>query len=171
MPADTTRQVHPIGLALELAEAELLQLAKAFSSLLVRGDCVALQGDLGAGKTTFARTLVRAFLSDPAHDVPSPTFALRQDYRGARGDIAHFDLYRLSDARELDELGFDEGLEHRITLVEWPERAVSSLPPDRFELQLSAGSQPDVRHVALNGLGRAAARATGFAASWRERHR
>jgi N-acetylmuramate 1-kinase len=162
--------MYPIALALELAEAELTQLANALSSLLVHGDCLSLQGDLGAGKTTFARALVRAFLSDPSHDVPSPTFALRQDYRGARGDMAHFDLYRLSDARELDELGFDEGLEHRITLVEWPERAASSIPPDRFELQLSTGSRPDVRHVALNGLGRAAARATGFATAWRARH-
>ncbi len=169
MPPDTTAHLNPV-LALELDEAELLRLAAALSSVLVHGDCVALQGDLGAGKTTFARAVVRAFLADPGHDVPSPTFALRQDYHGARGDIAHFDLYRLSDARELDELGFDEGLDRRVTLVEWPERAASSLPRDLFELQLRNGARPDVRHLTLIGRGHAAARATSFAASWRMPH-
>jgi N-acetylmuramate 1-kinase len=167
MPADTPSRLLDVGLNLELTEAQLLQLASALSGVLVAGDCLALQGDLGAGKTTFARALVRAFLADLAHDVPSPTFALRQDYRGASGDIAHFDLYRLSDARELDELGFDEGLDRRITLVEWPDRAGSSLPRDRFELQLDTAARPDVRRVSLTGLGRCAGRATRFAASWR----
>jgi N-acetylmuramate 1-kinase len=167
MSPDPNGLVQATALAQDLSEAELLHFASAFSAILIRGDWVALRGDLGAGKTTFARAVIRALLDDPMHEVPSPTFALRQDYSGARGDIAHFDLYRLSDPRELDELGFDEGLDRRITLVEWPERAASHLPRDRFELQLRAGLRPDVRHVTLIGHGDACARATRFGASWR----
>jgi tRNA threonylcarbamoyl adenosine modification protein YjeE len=149
--------------AQELSEQQLLVFAQDFASLLVRGDCVALRGDLGAGKTTFARAVVRALLRDPTHEVPSPTFALRQDYSAALSDVAHFDLYRLTDPRELDELGFDEALAGRIVLLEWPERAEAHLPADRFEVQFSTGSRPDLRHLSLTGHGRAGKRAAQLA--------
>ena len=73
------------------------------------GDVVALKGDLGAGKTTLARALIRALAGDPGLDVPSPTFTLVQTYE-ARLPVAHFDLYRLGSPAELDELGFGEAL-------------------------------------------------------------
>lgn len=90
------------------------------------GDLLALKGDLGAGKTTLARAIVRALAGDPDLDVPSPTFTLAQSYHG-RIPAHHFDLYRLGDAHELEELGLAEAGEDGVVLVEWPERAGSAL--------------------------------------------
>lgn len=140
-----------------LDEAALAALARELAQYVTSGDCIALRGDLGAGKTTFARALIRALLDDPKHDVPSPTFALRQDYESARGSIVHFDLYRIQDARDLEELGFDEALATAITIVEWPERAENILPADRLELVLSEAKQSTSRNIKVAGLGRSRA--------------
>lgn len=101
-------------------------LAARIAAGLRTGDCVALKGDLGAGKTTLARAILRR-LGVTEH-VPSPTFTLVQSYETARGPVFHFDLYRVKDARELEELGFDEAIDTGIALVEWPERAGDRLP-------------------------------------------
>jgi N-acetylmuramate 1-kinase len=97
-------------------------LAEDLALALKPGDCLCLSGDLGAGKSTLARALIRAVADDPDLEVPSPTFTLVQTY-DLRLQIAHFDLYRLASADELDELGLDEALEDGVALVEWPERA------------------------------------------------
>lgn len=113
------------GPVLDLAladEAATARLAADLAMVLGRGDVVALSGDLGAGKTHFARAFVRAVAGDPAMEVPSPTYTLAQIYE-VRPKITHFDLYRLGDASELDELGFEEAAETGIVLAEWPERA------------------------------------------------
>ncbi len=81
------------------------------------GDCLALVGDLGAGKSTLARALIRAIAGEPDLEVPSPTFTLVQDYELSL-PIAHFDLYRIADPDELDELGLDEMLARGACLVE-----------------------------------------------------
>jgi tRNA threonylcarbamoyl adenosine modification protein YjeE len=101
-------------------------LAARIAAGLRRGDCVALKGDLGAGKTTLARAILRKL--GVAEHVPSPTFTLVQTYETSRGPVFHFDLYRVGDARELEELGFEEALDNGIALVEWPERAGDRLP-------------------------------------------
>lgn len=88
------------------------------------GDIVLLDGDLGAGKTALARTIVRTLVGDQRLDVPSPTFALVQPYEAPGGPILHADLYRLASEREIDELGFFDD-PASIVLVEWPERAPS----------------------------------------------
>lgn len=163
MPSDPSAAAP---LAAELSETELEQLAWNVAGELVVGDCVALRGALGAGKTTFARALVRALLNDLAHDVPSPTFALRQDYASPRGAVVHLDLYRITDASELDELGFEESAPRAITIIEWPERAEAALPPARFEVRLQNGSRADVRHVTLTGFGGAVPRASRLAGIW-----
>ena len=86
------------------------------------GDLVLLAGGLGAGKTALARAIIRRLVDDPEHDVPSPSFALVQPYEAAGKPLLHADLYRLREAREVDELGlFDRP--DAIVLVEWPERA------------------------------------------------
>jgi N-acetylmuramate 1-kinase len=140
------------SLTVTVSEDELVRLATALAPQLRPGSCVALSGDLGAGKTTFARALVRSLAGDPHLDVPSPTFALRQDYDTPAGPVVHFDLYRISDPRDLDELGFEEALASAITVVEWPERAGGLLPDGRIVVALTNTPDPAARRVAVSGL-------------------
>ena len=123
-----------------------------------RGDVVALRGDLGAGKTTFARALIRALLNDPAAEVPSPTFPLVQAYATERLAVAHFDLYRLNGPDDLEEIGFEDAIAQGLAIVEWPERAEGALPADRIEITFAAGTDPERRNVSVTGLGRTAER-------------
>ena len=114
------------------------------------GDTVALQGDLGAGKTTLARAILTALGVDEA--VPSPTFTLVQGYDTPRLSISHFDLYRLKSPREMDELGLEEALETGAVLIEWPERAEGRLPADRLTVELNL--QDYGRRATLSGPAR-----------------
>lgn len=129
-------------------------LARMLAATLRPGQAVLLDGPVGAGKTHFARALIRARQGDAAEDVPSPTFTLVQTYDDPMGsEIWHSDLYRLTDPSELDELGLDEALEHAICLIEWPDRletlpegalmlSISPLPPDQDQ---------DLRRITLSG--------------------
>lgn len=116
---------------------------------------VALNGDLGAGKSAFARAFVQAaqraagLMPEP---VPSPTFTLVQEYEAGRLTIRHFDLYRLSEPGEVHELGFDEALSDGIALVEWPERLGPLLPAERIDLLLEWIDE-DRRRATLTGHG------------------
>jgi len=109
------------------------RLGAGIATSLKCGDAVALWGDLGAGKTTLARAILRAL--GVTDEVPSPTFTLVQSY-DTRPRIAHFDLYRLKNAREMEELGFEDALADGAVLVEWPERAPEALPPDALHVRL-----------------------------------
>jgi len=92
------------------------------------GDVVGLKGELGAGKTTLARAIIRAAAGDRELIVPSPTFTLVEVYETPRGSFWHFDLYRLEAAEQVYELGWEEALAEGIALVEWPERLGKLLP-------------------------------------------
>src|ERR1700687_1515703 len=105
------------------------------------GDLVTLSGDLGAGKTTFARALIRHLAGDDTVEVPSPTFTLMQAYELPRFTLTHADLYRLSGPGELAELGFEDAAEGGVTLLEWPDRAGGFLPPDRLDVALTLSPQ------------------------------
>lgn len=134
------------------------RLAQALAPHLEPGDLVTLEGDLGAGKTEFARALLRARSDDPALDVPSPTFTLVQLYDDpAGGLIWHFDLYRLEDPDEVLELGWDDSRD-AIALVEWPDRLGDLLPPDRLAVRLAPGAAAGARRATLIGNGVWAAR-------------
>jgi len=132
----------------------------ALVSILSRtGDVIALSGELGAGKTTFARALIAHLLAEPDAEVPSPTFTLLQPYETARFPVYHYDFYRLQSADEVHELGFDDNLANGLSLIEWPERAVTVLPADRLELRLDpVAGEPGLRRLTLTGLGSWAAR-------------
>lgn len=130
-------------------ESATCRLAEDVAAILAPGDVIALSGDLGAGKTTFARALLRAFCGDPGLEVPSPTFTLVQTYSDGRFPVAHFDFYRLANGDELDEIGFDDALVDGAAMVEWPERAATRLPDERLDLDFAiAGTR---RTVAVGG--------------------
>ncbi|MBM3570407.1 MAG: tRNA (adenosine(37)-N6)-threonylcarbamoyltransferase complex ATPase subunit type 1 TsaE [Alphaproteobacteria bacterium] len=147
-----------------MAEVESLPDAAATRALARRvalaarpGDAVLLSGELGVGKTEFARGFVAALAPD-AGEVVSPTFTLVQGYDAKPAPIWHFDLYRIERPAELDELGLDEALARGMAVIEWPARLGARLPPDRLEITLEFGPTPDSRRASLTGFG-----------SWRER--
>lgn len=110
-------------------EAETIRLGEELALTVRPGDCLALVGDLGAGKSTLARALIRAIADDDELEVPSPTFTIVQSYT-LRFPVSHLDLYRLSDISELDELGIDEMLSDGVCLIEWPEMAAGEMPDE-----------------------------------------
>jgi tRNA threonylcarbamoyl adenosine modification protein YjeE len=137
------------------------RLAADLAAVLAPDDVVALSGDLGAGKTTFARALIRELAKNPQLDVPSPTFTLLQTYDLPRMRVVHVDLYRVEDPVELLEIDLVESGDGAVVLIEWPERAGSLLSPDRFEISLSLAPDlgPDYRRAWITGYGACAARA------------
>jgi tRNA threonylcarbamoyl adenosine modification protein YjeE len=143
----------------ELDEPGVVLLAQLIALKIRSGDVLALRGDLGTGKTTLARALIRALLGDDAAEVPSPTFSLQQIYDTPRVRLTHFDFYRLADAAEARELGVEDAAEEGAVVAEWPEQATALLPPDRFEIVLGETQNAGVRKVALHGLGAARGRA------------
>lgn len=140
------------------SQSELEAFAKALARHCTTGDVIALYGSLGAGKTVFSRAFIRS-LSDENEEVPSPTFTLVQTYdvQSAGGEetaVWHFDLYRLKEAEEIYELGFEEALSSGISLIEWPERAGRLLPRSRLEIKIDPLPQsPDERRISLHPCG------------------
>ena len=118
-------------------EAATNRFAAAMAALLRPGDTILLQGPIGAGKSAFARGVIRARLNR-MEDVPSPTFTLVQTYDAPDGDIWHCDLYRLTDASEVLELGLDEAFQTAICLIEWPDRLGHDTPLDALTLTFVA---------------------------------
>jgi tRNA threonylcarbamoyladenosine biosynthesis protein TsaE len=104
---------------------------------------------LGAGKTAFARALLRAAAEDPALEVPSPSFTLVQSYDTRRGTVHHYDLWRLDGPTALAELGWDDARDD-IVLVEWPDRLGLLTPPDALRLDFEL-AQGDARTVQVEG--------------------
>ena len=126
--------------------AETVALGREVGAALQPGDVVALDGDLGAGKTHLAKGIV-AGLGGDADAVTSPTFVLVQEH-ATDPPVRHLDLYRLDTEHALDSIGLDEMLAdvEAVTLVEWPERAPGRIPPGAIRLRLRHGGG-DVRHV------------------------
>jgi hypothetical protein len=160
----TTSDGYSFTVALADEEATR-RLMVDIAAALGPGDLVTLSGDLGAGKTTFARAMIRHFAGDPAVEVPSPTFTLMQAYELPRFTLVHADLYRLNDPAELAELGFEEILPRSLTLLEWPDRAEGFLPDDRLDVALNLSLQdgPYFRNACVTGYGTFAARAERIA--------
>jgi len=136
-------------------EAETEAFAKAFARSLVPGDVVAMHGELGAGKSLFCRAVMRAL---GVHDtaIPSPTFAIIQEYQGTVCKLAHMDWYRLEGADELDAIGIRDYMQASwICLIEWPERAPELLPVKTIHVTLTCSDdEPNVRMVKVTAVDR-----------------
>lgn len=123
-------------------------LAESFAAGLQRGDVIALTGDLGAGKSVFARALIQARGRAAGIDigaVPSPTFTLVQQYDLPGFPIYHFDLYRLSEPDEAWEIGLEEAFAEGASLIEWADRIDGYLPPGTIDIRLGPGADEDAR--------------------------
>ena len=115
---------------------------RAVGAVLPRPVVIALEGDLGAGKTTLVRAICTGVGVTAIESVTSPTFSIIQEYDAPRGPIIHADLYRLRSDAELEMLGWDELVRNAsVLLVEWPDRAVNTLPRDTIRLAL--GHDPE----------------------------
>lgn len=146
-------------------EAATADLAAALAPILRPGDVVALDGDLGAGKTAFARALINALPGEP-EDVPSPTFTLVQTYERGGIEIWHFDLYRLEDPEEALELGIEDAFLDAVSLIEWPDKLGPLLPRSLLRVTLSNGATETARDITLSGDEHWAERLTGLAETW-----
>lgn len=124
-------------------------LAATVAALARAGDAILLEGELGAGKTVFARAFLRTATGDPALEVPSPTFTLVQSYATPIGVVHHFDLWRLDGPGGLAELGWEEACDG-IVLLEWPDRLGPLRPPDALTVALQA-TGADSRRAVLSG--------------------
>ena len=144
-----TKDSQPFARRVALPDMAATQaMGACIAAGLETGDAVALEGDLGAGKTTLARAILRA--AGVSEDVPSPTFTLVQLYETPRLTVRHYDLYRIESPDEIDELGLDDALAEGAALIEWPERGAGRLPPDMLHVALSV-TGPGSRMATLNG--------------------
>jgi tRNA threonylcarbamoyladenosine biosynthesis protein TsaE len=128
------------------SEEETAAMARKLATKLRPGDVVLLRGELGAGKSIFARALIQA-LCGKETIVPSPTFTLVQTYEAPEFTLWHFDLYRLNSAEEVYELGIEEALQRGVCLIEWPDRLGPHLPKTYREIELQYGGQPHERLI------------------------
>ena len=139
----TTRRIElPDLAATERLGAQLAALARP-------GDAILLDGPLGVGKTTLARSFLRTATGDPALEVPSPSFTLVQSYDTTIGRVHHFDLWRIDGPQALTELGWEEALRD-IVLVEWPDRLGGWRRSDALTAALDFGDG-NARRAVLSG--------------------
>jgi tRNA threonylcarbamoyladenosine biosynthesis protein TsaE len=125
------------------SESETADVGRQLATTLSAGSVLLLVGDLGAGKTALVRGLAEG-LGVPPEEVSSPTFTLMQEYRGGRVPLIHVDLYRLNEAREIDELGLEElGLD-AVLAIEWAEKLPRPIP-DAIEVRIEHGNVDERR--------------------------
>ena len=125
-------------------------IAAEVAAQLKGGECIALAGDLGAGKTQFVRGLVRGLGGDP-RAVSSPTYVLLHVYDSARLKVFHLDAYRVQGVDDFDSIGFSELLEQKgIVVVEWPSRVEALLPKDSVQITIETTAETDRKITIIN---------------------
>ena len=135
------------------SKTEMKAFARKVAQEAKIGDVFALKGTLGAGKSFFAKHFINA-LMEKETEILSPTFNLVYDYDGKLGKIYHFDLYRLKNPEELENIGFFEALENGITLIEWPEIAANYLPKNHQQIEINfVKDGPEESREVLVGAG------------------
>jgi N-acetylmuramate 1-kinase len=116
------------------------------------GQCILLSGDLGSGKSTFARAFIRALaVGEKDFDIPSPSFSIVQAYDQTRVAVAHIDLYRLQSSSEIAELGINELIDSHILLVEWPEKLPDDISENQLHMEFTGSGE--VRNLSLTARG------------------
>ncbi|MGR3454936.1 tRNA (adenosine(37)-N6)-threonylcarbamoyltransferase complex ATPase subunit type 1 TsaE [Pseudooceanicola sp.] len=131
------------------SEDDTCRAAARMGALLRPGHVLLLEGGIGAGKTHFARCLIRPLLAED-EDIPSPTFTLVQSYETLQGELWHADLYRLGHPDEVIELGLTEAFDDAICLVEWPDRLGELTPQNALSLRFEVVGD-SARAITLTG--------------------
>lgn len=134
------------------SEKETEKIAELLAPSLQRDKPLFLRGKLGAGKSVFARALIRTLVGNPNLDVPSPTFTLLQQYEtdSDKGILSHFDLYRIQNPEEIYELGWEDALQEGLVIIEWPERLESLAPTSFLDISIQAvENNPDKRIIEI----------------------
>ena len=141
----TRNERETAALAAQIADAVMAQISDE------RAIVIGLSGDLGMGKSVFARAFIRHVLADDQLNVPSPTFTLVQYYDAPFGPLYHYDLYRLDDPQDVYELGWEESLSGGVSLVEWPERLMGMKPPGMVDISIAQIHNDEERIFTLKG--------------------
>ena len=131
-------------------------ISKKILSKLSNTDCIFLYGELGSGKTTFTRSLINGFQEKykvPKTEVLSPTFNLLYEYKIKSTKVMHYDLYRLADTKEVDQLGIFENTKNVIKIVEWPEK-IKKIIENRLEITFSYEVDDENRNLKFDGFGK-----------------
>jgi len=135
---------------------ELEKIADKIKKILLPGDVVFLHGEIGVGKTTFARLLINGFENEKKlkkSEILSPTFNIVFEYEIKEFTIKHFDLYRLKNSNDIKNVGLFENLEQSITLIEWPELIINK-PENRFDLFFKYAEDYNERSLIIKTNGR-----------------
>ncbi|NBI07322.1 tRNA (adenosine(37)-N6)-threonylcarbamoyltransferase complex ATPase subunit type 1 TsaE [Senegalia massiliensis] len=127
------------------------RLGKLIGSLLNSGDIICLDGDLGAGKTTLTKSIVKGLGVDEY--VTSPTFTIVNEYEG-KVHVNHFDVYRISDVDEMYDIGYDEYMDSEsVNIIEWSSIIKEILPEDRIEINIERLEKDNKRKFNINSIG------------------
>ena len=126
-----------------LKEEDTRKIANKFAKSIPKDCVICLNGDLGAGKTTFSRYLIQTIIKDRkiSGEIPSPTFSLLQTYKDKNFTINHYDFYRLENSDDLIELDYDNSISKGICIIEWASKFPEALPANRIEINIDLVSK------------------------------
>ncbi|WHQ46442.1 MAG: tRNA (adenosine(37)-N6)-threonylcarbamoyltransferase complex ATPase subunit type 1 TsaE [Candidatus Midichloria sp.] len=128
--------------------SEMQIIAANLAKKVKKGAVICLFGNLGVGKTTFSKALIKELTGN--EEVTSPTFNIIQTYEGNNSQVSHFDLYRVKNLEELNYISIDEALESSISIIEWPEIAANMLPSDAIKVYIDFAEEQDHRIINIS---------------------